>query len=164
MSPSVPVREYSACSSASSTRSVFSDFETRQPTIRRAKTSMTKATYTNPAQVVTYVISATHSALGRLAVNWRSTRSPGRSVASSPTVVRQDRPRTTPCRPILRIRRSTVQRATALRSRLSWRQTLRAPYTWKFSSQTRRISLLSSTSRRPRGTSRAGSASPALWA
>jgi hypothetical protein len=36
-------------------------------------------------------------------------------------------PRTTPCRPILRIRRATVQRATAIPSRPSCRQTLRTP-------------------------------------
>ena len=40
---------------------------------------------------------------------------------------RQRRPRTTPCRPNCRIRRSTVQRATRIVSRFNWRQTLRAP-------------------------------------
>jgi hypothetical protein len=32
---------------------VRSDDETRQPTMRRANTSMTKATYTNPRQIAT---------------------------------------------------------------------------------------------------------------
>ena len=42
-------------------------------------------------------------------------------------VVRQRRPRTTPARPIWRISRSTVQRATRMPSRRSCRHTLRAP-------------------------------------
>src|SRR4051794_9564464 len=42
-------------------------------------------------------------------------------------VVRTLLPRTTPCRPILRIRRATVQRATAIPSRSSCRQTFRTP-------------------------------------
>ena len=40
-------------------------------------------------------------------------------------VVRIVLPRTTPCRPIVRITRATVQRATAIPSRPSCRQTLR---------------------------------------
>ena len=35
---------YSACSSASSTKSVRIELQTRQPTMKRAYTSMTKAT------------------------------------------------------------------------------------------------------------------------
>jgi hypothetical protein len=42
-------------------------------------------------------------------------------------VVRTTLPRMTPRRPALRIRRSTVQRATSVPSRRSWRQTLSAP-------------------------------------
>ena len=38
-----------------------SEADARQPTIRRAKTSMTNATYTNPRQVATYVKSDTQS-------------------------------------------------------------------------------------------------------
>jgi len=41
--------------------SVFSEFIVLQPTILRENTSMTKATYTNPRHVATYVRSATHS-------------------------------------------------------------------------------------------------------
>ena len=39
--------------------------------------------------------------------------------------------------------RSTVQRATGIPSRLSCAQTLSAPYTWRCSSQTRRIATFS---------------------
>ena len=42
-------------------------------------------------------------------------------------VVRTSRPRTAPCRPILRIRRATVHRATSFPYRPSWRHTLRTP-------------------------------------
>ena len=45
------------------------ELEARQPTIRREKTSITKATYTNPRYVATQVRSATHSWFGRIAVN-----------------------------------------------------------------------------------------------
>jgi len=48
-------------SSASSTTSVRMDTDTRHPTMRRANTSMTNATYTNPLQVATYVKSDTQS-------------------------------------------------------------------------------------------------------
>ena len=50
-----------ACSSAFKTKSVARDEETRHPTMRRAKTSITKATYTKPRQVATYVKSEIHS-------------------------------------------------------------------------------------------------------
>jgi len=40
---------------------VRSEFDTRQPTMRRANTSITNATYTKPRQVATYVRSATQS-------------------------------------------------------------------------------------------------------
>ena len=51
--PRLAWRACSACSSASSTNSVYSERVTRQPTMRRAKTSMMNAAYTNPAQVAT---------------------------------------------------------------------------------------------------------------
>lgn len=51
--------------------------EVCQPTMRREFTSVTKATYTHPEKVGTYVMSATHSSLGRKAEKWRSTRSAG---------------------------------------------------------------------------------------
>jgi hypothetical protein len=72
-------------------------------------------------------MSATHKALGRLALKLRSTRSPGRAETSAGMVVRLFLPRTRPARPIWRIRRSTVQRATTTPSRFSWRHTLPAP-------------------------------------
>src|SRR3954449_9157123 len=73
-------------------------------------------------------------------------------------MVRTLLPRTTPCRPIVRIRRATVQRATAVPSRRSCRQTLRTPWTRKFSSYTRRISVLRVISRWARAGSLPGSA------
>ena len=89
---------------------------------------MTKATYTKPRHVATYVRSATHSWFGRTAVNCRVTRSGGRAAAVAASVVAANfRPRTAPARPRRRIRRATVQRATACPSRLSCFQTLRTP-------------------------------------
>jgi hypothetical protein len=102
------------CSSASSARSLRREVDACQPTIRRENTSMTNATYTNPRHVATYVRSATHSWFGRMAWNCRVTRSGGRAAAVSEIVVTVNfRPRTTPARPRCRIRRATVQRATA---------------------------------------------------
>ena len=54
---------------------------------------------------------------GRGALNCRLTRSSGQGAAASLMVVRTLLPRTTPCRPIVRISRATVQRATAIPSR-----------------------------------------------
>ena len=48
-----PGQSSSACSSASRTSLVLGDEETCQPTMCRAKTSMMKATYTNPTEVRT---------------------------------------------------------------------------------------------------------------
>ncbi len=78
--------------------------------MNREKASMMKATYTNPDHVATYVRSATHSWFGLVAVKFRSTRSAGRDAAWSGIVVRRVLPLTAPCRPVLRIRRSTVHR------------------------------------------------------
>ena len=47
----------------------------RQPRIRRAKASTTKATYTHPDHVETYVMSATHRVSGAAGVKTRPTRS-----------------------------------------------------------------------------------------
>ena len=58
--------------------------------------------------------------------------------------------RRAPDKPIWRIKRSTVQRATLMFSRLSWAQILSAPQTNRFSSNTRPISTLSSSSRTAR--------------
>ena len=89
---------------------------------------MTNATYTKPRDVATYVRSATHSWFGRPALNCRVTRSGGRTAAVSGMVVTVNfRPRTTPAMPRRRIRRATVQLATACPSRLSCFQTLRTP-------------------------------------
>jgi len=45
-------------------RSLSSELDTRQPTMRRENTSTTNATYAKPAQVATYVMSATQSWFG----------------------------------------------------------------------------------------------------
>ena len=66
--------------------------------------------------------------LGRGAVNVRWTRSAGRGVASSRTVVIVNaRPRVTPRKPMARMSRSTVQRAAPIASRPSCRHTFSAP-------------------------------------
>ena len=101
--------------------------EARQPTMRRANTSMTNAAQTKPDQVATYVKSDTHNAWGRGALNSRSTRSRGQAIEGSGTVVRTFLPRTTPRSPMTRIRRATVQRATPMPSRPSYRHTFLSP-------------------------------------
>ena len=63
--------------------------------------------------------SETHSRFGRGARNWRLTRSSGHGAALSLIVVFTRLPRMTPCRPILRMSRATVQRATSSPSRTS---------------------------------------------
>ena len=59
---------------ASKARSVYRLVKVCQPTIRREFTSVTKATYTHPDNVRTYVISATRSSLGWKAEKWRSAK------------------------------------------------------------------------------------------
>ena len=54
-------RAWVACARASSTQSVRIEADTRQPTMRRAKTSITTATNTKPPQVATEVQSDTQS-------------------------------------------------------------------------------------------------------
>lgn len=51
--------------------------------IRRKNTSITKATWTKPVQVATYVTSTTRGSLRRLARNCRFTKSSGRGERSS---------------------------------------------------------------------------------
>ena len=99
-------------------KSVRMELLTRQPTMRRAYTSITKGTYCQPCQVETYVKSDTHNWLGRSALNWRLTLSSGHGNALSETVVRTTLPRRAPCNPKRLISRSTVQRATSVPSRL----------------------------------------------
>ena len=60
-------------------------------------------------------------------LNCRLTLSCGQGAALSLTVVLTGLPRTTPCKPMARISRSTVQRATLSPSRSNCRQTLRTP-------------------------------------
>ena len=71
--------------------------------------------------------SDTQSSFGRGASNCRFTWSSGQGAAVSLTVVLTGLPRTTPCKPMRRISRATVQRATPSPSRLNCRQTLRTP-------------------------------------
>ena len=80
-----------------------------------------------PCQVATYVKSETQSAFGLFAWNWRFTLSSGQGVERSLTVVLAGLPRTTPCKPMSRINRATVHRATSLPSRFNCRQILRTP-------------------------------------
>src|SRR5690606_14163371 len=121
-------RSQIACSKASRARSLFSELDTRQPTIRREYTSITNATYTKPRHVATYVRSETHNWFGRSAVKLRSTRSSGRAAAPSGIVVSlKRRPRTAPVSPSCSISRSTLQRPTRMPSRFSCFQTFFAP-------------------------------------
>jgi hypothetical protein len=60
---------------AESTKSVLIDSPIAQPTMRRLQTSTTIAKKMNPAQVGTYVMSATHSRLASSAAKLRLTRS-----------------------------------------------------------------------------------------
>jgi hypothetical protein len=73
------------------------------------------------------VKSETQSWFGRSALNCLLTLSNGHAALLSPMVVRTTLPRITPLKPRRRINRSTVQRATAVPSRLSCRQTLSTP-------------------------------------
>ena len=80
--------------------------------------------------MATKVKSTTHSRSGASGAKSRFTRSAGRSCDGSGTVVRGffHPPRRTPRSPSWRISRSTVHRATAMPSRLSWSHTFHAPY------------------------------------
>ena len=71
--------------------------------------------------------SATHSAFGLGAWNWRFTLSSGLGAERSLTVVLAACREPRPVRPMRRINRATVHRATLNPSRLNCRQTLRAP-------------------------------------
>ena len=80
-------------------------------------------------QIATSVKSGNHSAFGRGAFgrgawNCRFAQLSGQGAAGLLTVVRTSRPRMAPCRPICRIRRATVHRATVFPSRPRCRQTL----------------------------------------
>ena len=69
---------------------------TRQPTIRRANTSMTKATYSQPCQVETSVKSEPHSWLGRSGLDHPIDPIQRTRRALSGTVVLTTLPRLTP--------------------------------------------------------------------
>ncbi len=68
-------RRARAIASAASTSSVRMCVAMAQPTTRRLQTSSTTARYSQPAQVGTYVMSATHSSSGPEAEKSRLTRS-----------------------------------------------------------------------------------------
>ena len=73
--------------------------------------------------------STTHSRFGASGAKSLFTRSSGRSCDRSERVVRTlQPPRRTPRSPSFRISRSTVHRAAAMPSRLSWSHTFQAPY------------------------------------
>jgi hypothetical protein len=73
------------------------------------------------------VKSDTQSRFGRGTRNCRFTRSAGHGAPLSGIVVLVSFPRTTPRKPNCRISCATVQRATDVPSRPSWRQTFRTP-------------------------------------
>ncbi|MEO3939288.1 hypothetical protein V3N99_21455 [Dermatophilaceae bacterium Soc4.6] len=104
-------------------------FDSCQPTTRRENTSTTNAAYTNPENVRQYVMSATHSCPGAVAVNARWTRS-GRVSGPMPgMVVRGPFAREIPRSPAVLINRWTVHRATRWPCRCSSACTFRTPYT-----------------------------------
>lgn len=88
-------RAYSACSSASSMKSVRMEPLTRQPTMRRVNTSMTKATYSQPCQAEMYVKFEAHNWFARSARNCRLTQPRGCGTLASLMVVRTALPRIT---------------------------------------------------------------------
>ena len=105
-------RRVIAIVSASPTRSAGIRGAIAQPTIRRLHASSTTARYSHPAQVRTYVMSATHSWSGPSAEKSRLTRSgAGRALASLFLVPRK-RLRVTPSMPSSPIRRATRLRPT----------------------------------------------------
>ena len=94
--------------SASRTSSVRRWPAIAQPTTRRLKASSTTATYRNPVQVLTYVMSATHSRSAAEALKSRSTKSGAtRAARCSRVVVLAERLRLTPAIPAARISRPT---------------------------------------------------------
>lgn len=72
--------------------------------------------------------SATSSRLGAGTWNWRSTRSGARSAPGAGMVVRTLFWRRTPCQPLARINRSTVDLATGIPSRCRWAHIFTDPY------------------------------------
>ena len=111
--------------------SLRDEFETRQPTIQRDNTSTTKATYTKPTQVATYVMSVTQSWLGRVAVD-EVRRAACRIAGNGRDPPRAITDGAAPCR------HQPLDRVAGNRnpSRTNWRHTFSAPYTAKFSSKT----------------------------
>ena len=90
---------------------------------------MTNAKNTTPSQQRRYVMSATHSSFGPLALKSRSTRSARREANGSGRVVFQRLPRRlAPQIPCVRISRSTVQRATGSPARCNAFHIRRDPY------------------------------------
>ena len=72
-------------------------------------------------------MSATYNLFGAAGANRRCTRSSGLAAAGSAMVVRLTLPLIAPAKPATAINRSTVQRATAMPSRLSCNHTFLAP-------------------------------------
>ena len=112
---------------ASSTSSVLRCVAIAQPTIRRLHTSITTARYRKPAHVGMYVMSATQSWSGPVAVKARSTRSGAARSSSSRTVVFVHFRRVTPWIPTSHITRATRFRLAPISfGRSAW--ILGAPY------------------------------------
>ena len=141
------------------------------------ETSTTNATYANPTQSRRALrrtrrprvrarrpsrmrrgMSATQSWFGLVATSSRCTRSGGRNAFSSARgVTLNARSRVAPRRPMSRMTRSTVHRATSMFSRPSWRQTMSAPYMPWLSFHTRWMCGRSCSSRFARAGRRSGS-------
>src|SRR6266540_4222655 len=139
---SVGWRCATAMSSAARTNSVRRWVSIAQPATRRLQASSTTARKRKPAQVGTYVMSATHSRLGPGAVNSRSTRSGAHRATSFRTVVLTDLRRLTPCSPALHISRATRLRPIWIPRSLSSACTRGTPYVPRDSRCTAWISAL----------------------
>jgi len=141
---------------ASRTISVLRLVDRAHPTTRRLHASRTTARYRKPAQVGTYVMSATQSWSGPLATKRRWTRSAEARASLSRTVVNTRLRRQMPVRPASRMSRATRFLPTATPSAASSACKRGAPYvprdaTWARSSraESSRSRRLRSESRRP---------------
>ena len=144
-------RRESAIASAASTSSVRMCVAMAQPTTRRLQTSSTMARYSQPAQVGTYVMSATHSSSGPEAEKSRLTMSgAGRAPASPRVVAVLQRLRVTPWIPSPPISRPTRFWPTRSPSALSAAWIRGRPYVSPLSVQIAPIRSSRSSSRRAR--------------
>jgi len=146
VAPSVGLRCWIAIPSAFDTRAAVGCASIDQPTTRRLNTSRTTAQYTLPSLVGCSVMSVTQSWSRFSRANCRCTRSS--AVATLGTRRYRGRPES-PCRPALRIRRSTVWRPTEIFCpSVSSAWTRRTPYVPRDSACARRMSSVNHVCRR----------------